>query len=157
MSYTSKRESILAALRTRLERIAVVNGFNTDAGAMLVVGETPSLGPDDPSEAIALVLQDDDQGHQGEHVVIRLPIAISALCRHTGTTPAQSLEPLITDIKRAIEDPVVPDPNRDLNGVLLRRGLSRGATRALKREPGSETVSATVEYLAEFGERWGAP
>ena len=47
MPEPSKRERILEVLIGRLERIQVSNGFSTDVGQTLYLGEAPMLGPDD--------------------------------------------------------------------------------------------------------------
>ena len=147
----SKREAILTALIARVSAIQVANGFATDAGAVVIVGETPELGPDDPTVALAVILGDDQPGYQGEHVFVELPIGIQALARADLEQPWLSIEAVIADIKRAVEL-----EDRTLGGV-VRRFLQRGPTRALPREPGSTTVGAVVTYIAPFVEQWGNP
>lgn len=151
MSYESKRQQILAEFVSRLATIRTANGYNTEAGATIFSGEAPQFGPDDPTTALALVVGDDETGYQGENVKCDWPIDVQGFVRAT-SDPATVIEELISDIKRAVEQ-----PDRTLGGLLVPRGIERGNTRALKRETGSEYVGAAVEYRVTFCEKWGAP
>ena len=147
----SRRQQVLAALVARVQAITVDDGFNTDAGTAVYLGETPMLGPDDPLVAIALIVGDDDPGYQGEHVFVKLPIEIQGVAFADQTDSWMAVEAVIEDIKRAVEL-----EDRSL-GKLLRSELERGPTRTLRREPGSSTVGAGVTYLAPIAEKWGTP
>ena len=46
---SSVRETAIGELRTRLENILVANGYNTDVGQDVLLGEQPVFGPDDPT------------------------------------------------------------------------------------------------------------
>jgi hypothetical protein len=148
----SKRQSIIGALRTRLEAITVDNGFQTDAGARIYTGQAPSQGPDEPTAALAIVAGDDSTGHQGEHVVVTWPLQVVALVKADVDEPLLALEAVVADIKTAVEL-----ADRTFGGLLVARGLTRGNTRVLPREDGSEYVGASVEYQVVFAERWGEP
>jgi xanthine dehydrogenase iron-sulfur cluster and FAD-binding subunit A len=148
----SKRRLVVAELVRRLERITVGNGFNTDAGRTIFLGETPTLGADDPTSVLAVMIRDEELGHQGENVVVRLPLDVQALVKVSAEGPFVVLEAVIEDLKRAVEE-----ADRTLGGLLVRRGLVRGPVRALEREQGSEYIGAAVEYVAAFAEEWGAP
>jgi hypothetical protein len=145
------RVAAIAELRTRLGHITIANGFNTDAGDLVFLCERPQLGPDDPVAAVALVVGADEPGHQGEHVVLLLPVSIQAHVKVVADDPWMTVEAIVEDIKRAIET------DHDLDGALLPRGLERGSTEPLEREDGSSTVGCGVEYRLRFKERWGAP
>lgn len=145
------RRAALTELVTRLRTITQDNDFNTDAGALVFIGEEPLLGDGDPDEAIAVVVGESEPGHQGEHVVERLPIQVQAIVKDSVAGPWMAIEKIIEDIKTAVET------DRTLGGALLPRGLERGSTRALDREPGSVTVGAGLEYRLTYAEEWGAP
>jgi hypothetical protein len=147
----TRRSLILQAFVTRLSAITVDNGFETDAGATIYLGEAPALGPDDPAVAIALVVDDDHPTYQGEQVFNQLPIDICALAKVDIDQSWLAVEALIGDIKRAMEL-----PDRTL-GKLVPRQIIRGVTRTLPRETGSTTIGALVRYTAPFVEVWGNP
>lgn len=145
----SKRQLALTELQTRLQNILVAKGYQTDAGDMIFIGEAPALGENDPTEALAIVIQPDEPGHQGEKVAITLPVEVWALAKTT--EPWATVEAVIADIKRAVET------DRDLGGTLLARGLERGSTQTLAREDGQQYVGAAVAYRLRYAESWGAP
>lgn len=147
----TRRQVILAALRIRLQAIHVADGYQTDAGDAVVIGEAPQLGPDDSDVAIALMVQDDDIQYQGENVNALLPIEIQAVAKVDLERPWWTAEMVLGDIKRAIE---VDD--RTLAGVVPRR-IQRGRTRIKDREAGSSTVGIGVTYIAPYLEAWGRP
>lgn len=147
----SGRLAILTELRTRLRRISTANGFHTEAGLLVLLGEQPTLGPDDPDAAIAIMVSADEPGYQGEHVVTRLPIEVQALAKADLDQVWVTIEEVIEDIKKAVET------DHTLGDRLLSRGLERGSTRPLDREESSTTIGAAVEYRLLFKELWGAP
>ena len=148
---SSVREAALGELRDRLEAILVANGFGTDAGALIFLGESPTLGPDDPTAAIAMEVQEDIPSFQGEHVVVTVPVDIQAIVKADADEPWMTVEAIVTDIKTAVE------VDRDLAGTLIARGLMRGTVRPLDREAGSQYVGAAVQYRLLMKESWGAP
>jgi hypothetical protein len=147
----SKRALALAELRTRLQGIAIADGYETDAGQLVFLAETPVLGPEDPTSAVAIVVGADEPGFQGEHIVVRLPVQVQALAKADADDPWITVEAIIGDIKKAVET------DRDLGGVLLKRGLERGQTVPMERAEGSTYVGAGVEYRLVLAELWGAP
>lgn len=148
----SKRQDILAELLTRLEQITTDNGFQTDAGNTVFIGLVPALGPDDPTTALAVILDADaNPGHQGENIVIRLPLKIHALIQVNTENPYERVEAILADIKKAIET------DHNLSGILSPRGLERGVTQCAYREQGSEFGGGYVEYRLVFLEQWGNP
>jgi hypothetical protein len=78
---TSVRQAVLAAMLARLQAIAAGAGFQTDAGAAVFLGEAPTLGPEDPDTAIAVLVGDDKVTFQSVGVQIRLPMQICALAK----------------------------------------------------------------------------
>ena len=147
----STRETAIGEMRTRLENILVASGFNTDVGQVVMLGEQPVFGADDPTAVVSLIVGQDSAGYQGEHVVVELPVEAQAIVKADVDDPWTTVEAVIADIKKAVET------DRDLGGALIRRGLERGATRPFDRESGSEFVGAGVEYRLKFKELWGAP
>lgn len=152
----SVRQEIIAEVRSRLGAISVVGGFQTDAGVLVLVGQAPSFGPDDPTAVISISISDDESFYQGEKVTVVLPLEVHALVKADLADPYLAAEAVIADIKKAVEKPGgVSD--HDLGGLAVPRGLARGVTKAALREPGSEYVAARVEYRITYAEMWGNP
>ena len=147
----SARQQALAVLIARLEGISTGAGFQTDVGQRVFVMEAPTLGPDDPESAIALVIGEDEPGYQGENVVVRLPVQVQAHAPANLEDPWGSVEAIIADIKKAVET------DHDLGGTLVKRGLERASTSPLAREEGSQYVGAGVAYRLVMREGWGTP
>jgi hypothetical protein len=135
----------------RLEMIRKDNGYQTDAGSRIYIGENPVLGEADPEASLAVVVKETEVGHQGERVVETLPVEVQAIVRADASDPRATTEAVIADIKTAVEK------DHDLNHTLIRRGLERGKTRPFPREDGSQYVGATVEYRLMYAEDWGRP
>lgn len=147
----STRQAALTELKTRLEGILTADGYQTDAGALVFVLEEPVLGDDDPDSAIALVIHPDAPEWQGDKGFVTLAVEVQAHAKGAAADPWGSVEALLADIKTAVEQ------DHDLAGTLLPKGLERGATTVLKRESGSTTVGAGIEYRLQYAETWGAP
>lgn len=152
MSTTSTRQQLFTKILDRLALIQKANGFNTDAGLTILFQELPELGPDDPGEAIALLLDDDQLQDHGDDILVVLPFRVAALARAGAAdlTPGLVVEQVLSDIKRAIED-----GNRTLD-QLLTRDLKRGRTRAMPREEGSTTIGVSLMYTAVYLDKWAA-
>jgi hypothetical protein len=147
----SKRQQVLEAVQTRQEAIRKADGFQTDAGETVYLGERPELGPDDPDAVIAIVVRDDQVKVQSGKVFVTLPIAICANAKADLEAPWVAIEALISDIKTAMEL-----EDKTLDG-LLSEPIGRGSTRTLDREAGSMTVGASVTYVLSYTEQWGRP
>ncbi|HMJ88146.1 MAG TPA: hypothetical protein VK504_33445 [Vicinamibacterales bacterium] len=147
----SRRQQIVEVFRTRLQAIRLISGFETDAGALVLLGETPELGTDDPDQVIAIVVDDELPSHQGENVASMLPIVIAALAKADLDEPWLAVEAVLGDIKKAVEL-----EDRTLGGLVPAR-IQRGPTRTMTREAGSVTVGVAIEYRAPLVERWGNP
>lgn len=148
----SIRQAILTELLNRVSAITVANGYATDAGLTVLFGESPMLGPDDPLSAVALVVGDDqidDMASLGDDILTKLPIDVQIIARADVAHPWMTVEAGIGDIKRAVET-----ADRTLGG-LLTRGLQRGRTRSLDREPGATSIGAAIPYSATYLDAWG--
>lgn len=154
---SSRRELIVAQLASRLESIAVADGFNTNLGATVLINEVPLLGEDDPASAVAMLTLQSDDTWQGKAFLVRLPIVLLILvnCDQVADTSDAwvVLEQAIADVRRAIET-----EDRTLGGLLTAPfGLERGPLETLPREPGTSTLGAVLNYVAPFKEAWGNP
>src|SRR4051812_20178531 len=124
---STKRQAILSELLNRVSAITVANGYATDAGLMILFGESPLLGPDDPTSAIALIVGDDQidsPSSVGDDILTQLPVDLQIIARADVAQPWLTVEAGIADIKRAIE-------TSDRTFGLLTRPLQRGRTRSL--------------------------
>src|SRR5574341_1196761 len=126
----SRRQQILEAFLTLVQVIRTANGFATDAGLTVFLGETPTLGPDDPDTAIAIVVGEEAPTYQGENVFIALPVGIQALAKPDLDQPWLAAEAVLGDIKKAVEL-----ADRTLGG-LVRRHIQRDVTRTMERRTG---------------------
>lgn len=154
MSTPSNRQRIIEALRDRVCAIRKSSGFQTDAGATVFLGEAPSLGPDDPDVAIAIVIgEDGGQAYQGEQVLLNLPVEFQALAKACLEHPWRSFEAVLADIKTAVE---LADRRLGLGRVICHE-IERGTTRTLDREEGTDVVGVAITYTVPYTEVWGTP
>lgn len=153
----SKRAEILDALIQRVTAIRVADGFTTDAGDNVYLGETPELSGADEVSAVAIVPQDDTLTPAGSVAfMIEWPIEIQALIGVDPPTVESwaTLEGLLGDIKRAIE--LSSDSEHNLDG-LVHKAFTRGSTRTLERETGTRTFGLSITYTFTLKEGWGTP
>ncbi len=152
------RIRILQAFINRLKEISVDNGYATDVGRTVLLGEVFSLGPND-GPAIALVAgEDEPQGGQGlgggEGAAVSIEWTVSAIALISSDSdieaPWLTIEHVIGDIKRAMEL-----DDRTLGGLVGE--FSRGQVRPLEREEGSTVVGGAVDYTMLYFESWGQP
>jgi hypothetical protein len=159
MPATSTRQQIIEAFKGRLEAIHTGpnSDFETDAGDSVWVNEEPNLGPDDAPVAIAVAIGDDIPERTGENVLIGLPFEFQAIASANYEDAWKAIEPVLSDIKRAIEleDRFLVTPAAP-NGLLCYR-FARGVTRTLPRDDGSLTVGVGITYLTHYKEGWGTP
>ena len=153
------REAILKVFKTRLGEIQTANGFFTDAGLALQIGESHRIGPDDPVPAVAVLVGDDEIVHEGERIAVTLPIDIEIVTRAEETDGWQSIERALGDVKRAMELNTSGHRLTDIpDSVGTPPQLQRGNTRTLPREEGSVTIGAVLRYrVGPFTEGWGQP
>jgi hypothetical protein len=150
MSGTSKRQRVLEAYRTRLQAIRTENGFRTNLGDQVLLGELPMLGKDDPV-GLAVGAGDEVIGSVREHVKVRLPVEIYVVAFADQENPWVAVEEAIADVKQAVEL-----ADRTFTRLLL-DNMQRGPTRTLPRESGSTTIGAVVTYFADYTDLWGHP
>lgn len=148
----TRRHRALAEIGRRLRLISVSNGFRTDAGAAVFLGEDATLGPDDNAAAIAVAVPQDETIHHGENVGTEVPVEVHAFVKAGIADPLLALERVLGDVKQAIEL-----PDRTLGGALVTNGLVRASVRPAEREEGSEYVGAVVTYVMTIVEGWGSP
>lgn len=150
----SVRQAVLTEILARLAAITVANGYQTDAGQEIFIGELPTLGPDDAAAVIAVLVRDDAVedvgGFAGDDIVTTLPIDIQPLAKADLDQAWLTIEAIIADVRQAIES-----GDRTL-GDLLTKKLERGRVRPFPRASGSTMVGAAVEYRATFNEPWGS-
>lgn len=172
----SKRLLAIQDLADRLSYIKKSNNYSSDAGDMILLGEAPVLGKDDPAAALAIFLLNDeplgDAYTKGALNQVRVPIEVHAVAKLANGQQALIVyEGLIEDIKKAVEIEgrdsgtnaardrylgVIPDSS-PAQPVTLPKGFERGATRIHFREGGSEIIGVTVEYFMSIEEPWGQP
>jgi hypothetical protein len=148
----SNRETILAWFVERLSGILVADEYATNAGQAVHLGEIVELGKDDPDVVIAVVINEDSPGYQGESTLIQLPIEFQATAKADLDAPYLIVEQVLADIKRAVEV-----PGRRVAGGAVKTRLERGPTRVVQREPGSDVVGVGVTYIVPYVEPWGQP
>jgi hypothetical protein len=148
---TPTRKAILAAIVTRLAVITVANGYATDLGLTQYVNEVPTQSPDDPSEAMAIVIGTEQPTWQGNKVFITLPFEVQILVPPSDVA-WRAVEDGVADVKRAME------VDHDLGGLLPQQfPIKRGAVQTYLREAGQTTVGAGVPYEVSYTEGWGQP
>lgn len=152
MSLTSRRRLVLAALLARLEAITANDAaYETDAGQAVCIGDPQPLGEHDPSQAIAVIIGDDDpQPQTAGAFLVSTPIEIVALREVDPTDPWLPVEAVLADIKRAVEQ-----SDQSFGGLVSR--ITRGTTRALPRDPGATTAAVSITYVLTWKEAWGNP
>jgi hypothetical protein len=149
----SRRQAILEAWIALLQTIRTANDFETDVGAQLFLGDKSDLGPNDPSQALALDIGDEDSRWQGPGKALFCTMLLHnrALASGDLEQPFAMSETIVADIKKCIEG---TDPQL---GGLLMAPMERGPVVMLPREEGSTTVGASVIYRVQWKEKWGAP
>ncbi len=143
------RHHVLTAIVDRLSAIRVSSGFETDAGATIVIGEAPELGDGDPDEALAVDFGEDSAAQLSPGVVLMTtPVVIRGVAKATPDDPFAQVEAVLADIKRAVEL-----PDRSLGNLVSQ--IQRGVTRAVPREAGASTAGVAITYVLTWKEGWG--
>lgn len=151
---TSRRRELLNALVERLQAIqdgaqnAQGATFETDAGALVEIGDTIELGADDPDDCLLVVPGDATKRSDGQKKVVDFLIEIQALVKVGVDNAWARVEVMLSDIERAIETP---------DRRLADQPLEWMSTRTLQREPGSTTAGVGVTYRTTFQQTWGMP
>lgn len=148
MTKTPERVRILQACVDRLGLITTANGYETDAGLLVTIGELIELGADDPDVAISVVPGDDTKTFDAKKSSLELPIELQAVTKVGPSDALLKVEYVLADIKRAFET----EDRRLADYPIL-----RGATRRLEREAGSNVGGVGVTYTVQYSEAWGNP
>lgn len=143
----SLRQQRLEAAMVLLQAIEQPNGYQTNAGRAVFLGEAPALGEDDPDVALAIVPGDTQLR---PHRMVDWPIEIQGVAKATLEQPWVAAEAALADIATAVEG-----ADRTLGGLV--KHIEVGATRTLAREDGSTTVGFAQTYVLTYVREWGAP
>ena len=142
----TRRQDIITELIDRVSAITKTNGFSTNAGRNVYVGEIVKLGENEPDSAIAIVIGNETVIGQRVKVIYDLDIEIQALVKAQLDQPWALAEVMIGDIKKAVEL-----EDRMLGGAVNgngQSGLERSGVEVINREPGSNQVGVSVFYRA---------
>jgi hypothetical protein len=146
----TRRLLILERLGALAGVIQKANGFDSDAGLRVYIGDAPELGPSDPDFAIAIVPGDELATEDGR-ISNTFPVEVQAIGKSGAVDAWINLELLLGDLKRAIEL-----EDRTL-GSILKGVMKRGPTRTLERPPGHTTIGAGIFYTCPYVDEWGNP
>ena len=145
----SVRQLIAEEALRRLRRITIANGFDTDAGQYVFLGEKVVLSTDDATQAIAIEIEgsavEDDAGFGpaiGQDLSLRMSMSVQAIASADLDEPWIAADQVLSDIKKAMENPDVdswPDAVKDF-------GPAEQRDDTLKREEGSATNGAVANY-----------
>ncbi len=138
-------------------RQKIIEAFNVTvvaSGFLVYAGGTPSLGEDDPDVVVAVILGDDEPGHQMQNIHLELGVGVEVIAKASLDNPYDAIEDALGVLKTNIET-----PDRSLGGLLrnLSRGMERGGTIAMEFEPGSTVVGRRLMYVLSHVEGWGSP
>lgn len=154
---SSTRQRILEALKARAEEITTANGFQTDLGKHVLLGEIPTFGEADPPQVLCILPQEDQVTvMRGRKLILTLPVDFAVIVK-TGQCGWANVEAGIADVKKAVE---LADAT--LGGLLRAgnendEGLQRGTTEPLERSSGSAYIGASITYGCQYSEAWGSP
>lgn len=150
----TQREQILDIVEARLQAIQTANGYHSDAGLTVAIGEIPVIGPSDPATQLAVLVGDDEVVSELEKITITLPIDVAVVTRIDTDGAWRTVERVLGDVKQAMETDTA---GHRIDGLTSPR-LRRGPTRTLPREDGSVVTGVVVRYLVEsYVEAWGLP
>lgn len=147
----TRRQGVLEAIVGRLEAITTANGFATNAGRAVFLGELPTLGPDDDDVAIVVLAGEEVVRWHGANIAIELTVMVHVVARSDRQRPWVVVEEALGDVKRAIEL-----EDRRLGGLLVNH-LERGSVETMPTESGVEVVGLMIPYRAPIVEAWGRP
>lgn len=149
------RQQILAVLKTRAQAITSANGFTTDAGMRLEHG--PYEGStDDAVPLLRLMTAEAEPFVQDDVIGYHWPIYLVGVAARPDADPLDAAEVLLGDLKRALflQDRTldgVLKANRNVGDVTYGRAWTEGPV------PGGTRVSAGVEIVVTFFEKYGDP
>ena len=151
----SRRLYILEALAQKLEQITLTNGFNTDAGLKVELGQDLDLGESDPDAAIAIVPGAERFSSSQTKLYSEWPIAIRAVVKADLDQPWLTAEQIIADIERAVE--VGDRTFGDLVNWNGDHGLILDSIASFERAPGSSVIGMEALFIAKLQRSWGDP
>jgi len=155
----SKRQRILEDVLRRLAFITEANGYSSDLGESVLMGEDPKLGPDDPA-AIVVEVAPDQGTMSGPRILAAIPIQVQAIVLASAyESPMLAAEAIIRDIVVALEidkGEAKANLSHALDGTSA-KGFVYSGTGWLTRQAGSEFVGAFVSYVANMERLWGDP
>lgn len=155
---SSRRQLTLAALAALLEGIAVSSGFNTDAGAMVHLGQEVELGENDPGPAILIIAGIEKFGPSQTKLYSEWPISIRAVAGVVDDNFDDAwavAELVVADIEKAIE--IQDRTLGDLINWNGAHGLILDSIQTVERDAGSSVVGIDVVYIAKLQRTWGDP
>ncbi len=138
-------------------RQQIIDAFNVkvaESDYQLYTGGTPGLGPEDPDVVVAVILGDDQPGHQQENIFLELGVGVEVIAKADLANPYDAIEDALGVLKTNIET-----ADRDLGGLLrnVSRGMERGGTVSMEFGPGSTEVGRRITYVLSYVEQWGSP
>lgn len=151
MATPSWRVTLLQAVVARLCAIRIEQGYETDAGRRVYLGEQIDLSSDDPPTAIAVVVNDSRPAERGGFVAELLTVECQAIAKADLESPYLAAEWVLRDITAAMEQ-----ADRTL-GSLLKGEMQVGPVRVVPREPGMTTVAVGISYHLPYTRQWGIP
>lgn len=151
----SRRLYILEALARKLEAITITNGFSTDAGLRVVLGQDIDLAESDPDAAIAIVPGAERFASSQTKLYSEWPISIRAVVKADLDQPWLTAEQIIADIETAVE--VSDRTLGDLINWNGDHGLILDSIASFERAPGSSVVGMEALFIAKIQRSWGDP
>lgn len=149
----TRRQAILLALKERLRTIKKLDGFTSDAGDFVTIGEPPDVQPDQyPPAAIVITVQDTAPRYEGRGVFIEMPVDIEATVVVEDDEPYITAEGVLGDIITAVE--LIDDLTI---GGLLKSPIEMVSVRTAPREPGSNVVAIVATYRCFYTRMRGQP
>lgn len=144
--------SIMAALKTRLDAITTVGGYNNNP--TVILGAQP-VNPDELAAGpVITIYQTSDSLDEGQTICnemfIAMDITVSGLIRFHGTAVTTKIYLLWQDIMRAL---LLPDTS--LGG--LTTDIRRGPMSITYPDPGGEVVGVSQDFVAYYFETYGSP
>lgn len=154
-----KRLRILDAVAALLATILTANGYRTDAGQYVQIGEIRALGPDDVDYTLGVLPQEDIvvTGLQAGKIVLGLPINVAGILRLGLTDAGRARELLIADVKQAMESRPAGLMALLKAGFDNPDGLMRGTTETFNRTSGADSLGFQITYVLQYSEAWGDP
>ena len=155
----SVAKKILLALRSRLEMITLANGYQTDAGRNVMIGQRLADHRADILPAIRVMRSNEPTIQlQGRRRDLTFAASVECFVLADQDNPGLALEDVIADVKKALflaDDRYLQDV---VSGkCLLHTELSLDVIALAPVEPGSRVESAVMAVSGAFPELYGDP